>query len=187
MISRLVYSLLIAAFFYGEGTAILAQDWTSPVAVMQESKSLISYRAKVMGDVLALEAVLLPGWHTFSLDNARRAVEKLQGKKPLSQDMPTEITISGGLAVEGAWHQTPPKDFSKPELRWFSWGYDDRATFAVKIRRTGSGPARIAIRGQVCDESACRRVDLSLVLPVPPQGSGAEKPDLIWNSVEPVH
>jgi hypothetical protein len=184
---RLVSVILAASFLYQAGRIVQAQDWSGPVAVMQESKPLISYRARMAGDALALEAVLQSGWHTFSLDNARRAAERLQGKKPLSQDMPTEITVSGGLAIEGAWHQSPPKDFSKPELRWFSWGYDDRAVFAAKVRRTGAGPAQITIRGQVCDASSCRRVDLSLLLPVPQRDSSAEPPDAIWNSVESVH
>ena len=58
------------------------------------------------------------------MDNRIRAEEKLAGKKSLGIDHPTEIKVSGGLEVEGPWHQTNPKDFSRPELRWFSWGFE---------------------------------------------------------------
>jgi DsbC/DsbD-like thiol-disulfide interchange protein len=179
--AKLIFAI---ALYLGAGSVIFPQEWSAPAAVMQGSEPLISYRARLAGESLVLEASLLPGWHTFSIDNARRAADKLQGKKPLSQDIPTEILVSGGLTIDGPWHQSPPKDFSKPELRWFSWGYDERATFAVKTRRTGSAAARIAIRGQVCDASSCRRVDLSLQLPLPPRGSQSAGADTVWNSVE---
>jgi hypothetical protein len=181
--AKLVFAI---AFFLGVGHVIFSQEWSAPAAVMQDSKKLISYRARLAGESLVLEAALLPGWHTFSIDNARRAADKLQGKKPLSQDIPTEILVSGGLTIDGPWHQSPPKDFSKPELRWFSWGYEERATFAVKTRRTGSAAARIVIRGQVCDASSCRRVDLSLQLPLPPGDSPSAGADPVWNSIEAV-
>jgi hypothetical protein len=100
------------------------------------------------------------------MDNTRRATEKLEGRKPLSLDLPTEIGVSHGLEQDGPWFQSPPKDFSKPELRWFSWGFEERALFATKVRRTGAGPARITVQGQVCTESVCRKVDVAILLPV---------------------
>ena len=42
-------------------------------------------------------ATLQPGWHTFAMDNERRAAEKLAGKTSLGIDQPTQIKVSGGL------------------------------------------------------------------------------------------
>jgi hypothetical protein len=186
MIRRLMAFLVFAVSASGLRFPVQCQDWTPQAAVVQDSKPLISYRARLAGNTLALEATLAPGWHTFSLDNAGRVAQKLAGKKPLSQDIPTEIAVSGGLAADGPWHQSSPKDFSRPQLRWYSWGYDEQAEFAVKARRTGAGPARIAVRGQVCDASSCRRVDLHLQVPLPARKKAAEEIDPVWGRVEPV-
>ncbi len=69
-----------------------------------------------------------------------------------------------GLGVAGGWRQSPPKDFSKPELRWFTWGFEESALFVAKVRRTGDGPARIWVRGQVCSETSCQNIDAALSL-----------------------
>src|SRR5206468_2365456 len=92
--------------------------------------------------------------------------EKLAGKKSLGIDHPTEITLSGGLETAGAWQQSVPKDFSKPDLRWFSWGFERQALFAVKVRRSGAPPTRLAIRGQACTETTCKNIDVALSVPV---------------------
>ena len=107
------------------------------------------------------------------MDNKRRAAEKLAGKSSLGIDQPTEIRISGGLAPAGPWHQSPPKDFSKPDLRWFSWGFENEAIFAVKVRRTAGAAAGINIRGQACTDSSCKNIDVELSLPLPPKGDSS--------------
>jgi len=155
-----------------------AGDWTSPVEVTFNQKPCISYRARMDGPYLAVEATLSPGWHTFAMDNARRASEKLSGRKALSQDQPTQISVSGGLAAQGPWFQSPPKDFSRPALRWFSWGFDDRALFLVAVRGTGDGPALVGIAGQVCTEEICKKVDVSISIPVDAAAAGAPAADL---------
>ena len=66
---------------------------------------------------------------------------KLAGKKSLGIDRPTEIVASGGMQTVGPWYQSPPKDFSQPELRWFSWGFERQALFVAKVRRAAAGPA----------------------------------------------
>ena len=158
-------SVLVAVCAFLFAGAGLAGEWSSPVEVTFNQKTCLSYRAKLSGSYLAVEAAIAPGWHTFAMDNARRAAEKLEGKKALSQDMPTQITVSGGLAADGPWFQSPPKDFSRPALRWFSWGFEDRALFMVKARRSGDGLALLAISGQVCTETTCKKVDLSISIP----------------------
>jgi len=154
--------------------AAAADDWTRPVEVTFDQKRCISFRAALIGQYLAVEATIEPGWHTFAMDSTLRAAEKLAGRKSLSQDMPTEIDLTNGLEVSGPWLQSSPRDFSRPELRWFSWGFVDRALFAAQVRRSGEGPGQIALRGQVCTETTCKRIDVAISVPFPPAGS---KPD----------
>jgi hypothetical protein len=158
--------------------ALAAGRWTAPVEVTHEGKRAIAYRAAVEGGYLIVEALLEPGWHTFVMDNERRANEKLAGKQSLGVDQQTEIAVSGGLAAAGGWLQSPPKDFSKPDLRWYSWGFENRALFAVKVRRTGSAPAQLAIRGQACTETVCKNIDVALTVPAGAGGSGSPPVDL---------
>lgn len=145
--------------------AALAQ-WTAAVHVRHELKPCISYRAKVAGGYLLVEAVLDSGWKTFAMDNRKRAGERLAGRKALGIDRETSIDVAGGLAVQGAWLQAEPKDFSRPELRWFTWGYQDKALFAAKVSQTGAVPARLTVRGQACTESVCKNIDIALDVPV---------------------
>ena len=143
----------------------MAADWTAPVEVRHEDELSISYQARLDGDMLLVRATLGPGWHTFAMDNKRRVDEKLAGKPAISNDRPTEIVASGGLQQVGGWYQSPPKDFSHPELRWFSWGFEGQALFAAKVRRAAAGPTKLALRGQACTATVCKNIDLALSLP----------------------
>jgi hypothetical protein len=133
--------------------------------VRHDDNLCLTYQAALEGEYLVVRAAIEPGWHTFSMDNERRAKEKLAGKMSLGIDKQTEITVTGGLAPTGGWYQTPPKDFSKPELRWFSWGFEKAAVFATKVRRTGATPAKIQIRGQACTETTCKNIDVEMTGP----------------------
>jgi DsbC/DsbD-like thiol-disulfide interchange protein len=143
----------------------MASDWTAPVEVRHEDELSIAYQARLDGDMLLVRATLGPGWHTFAMDNKRRVDEKLAGKPAISNDRPTEILASGGLQTVGGWYQSPPKDFSHPELRWFSWGFEGQALFAAKVRRAAGGPTKLALRGQACTASVCKNIDLAITLP----------------------
>ena len=135
----------------------------APRAEVRHDETLcLAYQATLEGGYLVVRAAIEPGWHTFAMDNELRAKEKLAGRQSLGIDRQTDITLSGGLATAGAWYQTQPKDFSKPELRWFSWGFERQAVFAAKVRRTGGAPARIHIRGQACTETTCKNIDVEL-------------------------
>ena len=111
-----------------------AADWSNPVEVRHEDALAVAYTARVDGPYLVVRATVGEGWHTFSLDNEKRVTEKLAGQPALSMDKPTEIAATG-LQVEGGWLQSPPKEFSRPELRMYAFGYDREAIFAAKIRR----------------------------------------------------
>jgi DsbC/DsbD-like thiol-disulfide interchange protein len=162
------FAYLLIAF-----TAALA-EWTKPVEVLHDEHKAMSYRARWSAPYLIVEASLEPGWHTFSMDNNRRAAEKLAGRPSLGNDLPTSIEVSGGLEVDGPWYQRPPKDFSKPDLQWYSFGFEKEALFVAKVRRTtGAGPAKLEIRGQACTEKICKGVDVEIAVPL----SASSKPD----------
>jgi len=146
------------------GVAISAADWSKPVEIIVDDAICATYRARVddAGN-LTIDLALAAGWHTFAMDNQIRANEKLAGKKALGMDRPTSFTVSDGLAVDGPWMQPPLKDFSKPELRIFSWGFEGRALFAAKVKRTGKA-ARIGIRAQACTETICKDINTAMDL-----------------------
>lgn len=151
-----------------------AADWSQPVEIRHDDNLSVSYQARLDGPYLVVRATLGPGWHTFALDNQKRAEEKLAGQPALSVDQPTVIRPAEGLVLDGPWYQTPPKDFSRAQLRWFSWGFDHEATFAAKIRRTGRPTANLAIRGQACTETICKNIDVSLTLSIPKSTTAPE-------------
>lgn len=157
-------------------TSTAAAQWSQPVEIHHDTTKCVTYRARVNGDWLVVNAIHEPGWHTNAMDNEKRAEEKLAGKQALGVDRPTSFKVTQGLEVSGPWYQTDPKDKSKPELRWFTWIFEGNATFAAKVKRTGSGPAQVAIRGQACTESICK--DIQATLSVPTDSSGAGDVDL---------
>lgn len=160
--------------------------WSDAAEVRHDDALCISYQARLDGPYLVVRAVLGPGWHTFAMDNQRRADEKLAGKPPLSIDRATEISSSGGLDVVGPWSQSPPKDFSRPELRWFSWGFEKQALFVARVRRSGEGPARIAIRGQTCRETICKNVNVALSLRLAGINPDSRLAEIDWKNLVPV-
>jgi len=147
-------------------STVEAAEWTQPVEVRHDTKRVLSYQARWDGDVVVVRAQIEPGWHTFVMDNEIRQKEKLAGKPSLGVEKSTEITVADGLSVTGTWLQSQPKDFSKPELRWFTWGFEREAIFAAKARRTGSGPARVEVRGQACFSDVCKNIDVALTVPL---------------------
>ena len=153
--------------------AAAASDWSEAAQVTHDLRPCVTYRAKLDGDFVVVQATLTPGWHTFAMDNKVRAEEKLAGKPSLGIDAPTEIKLGQGLEAIAPWYQTPPKDFSKPELQWFTWIYDSQAVFVSKARHSGSGPAQITIKGQACTDKLCKQVDVALALPLAGAKAGA--------------
>ncbi|MDQ6705441.1 MAG: protein-disulfide reductase DsbD N-terminal domain-containing protein [Acidobacteriota bacterium] len=174
----------VPAFFLCAIT-LLGAEWSDPVEVHYDEKRCVTYRAQWTGGVLEVQATLDPGWHTFAMDNKERQREKLAGKPSLGIEKATEIEVGGGLAATGTWLQSPPKNFSKPELRYYSWGFDNQAVFAVKARPVGSGPARITVRGQACSDAICKNIDIPILLPVT-SAKRASAADLDLKSLIPV-
>ena len=158
---------------------VIAGDWTAPVEIVHDEERCVSYRARLQGELLLVEATHHGPWYTYAMDNKKRAEEKLAGKQSLGIDMPTEIKLSDGLDVAGSWLQTPPQDYSKPDLQWFTWVFKEQALFAAKVRKSGAGPARIAIGGQVCNGSTCKKVDVALLVPLADGGSVVDLKGLV--------
>lgn len=165
--------LMLVALAFLSATPAQAGEWTEPAVVRRDLRPLVTYRAKLDGGYLVVRANHEEGWHTCAMDNKVRAEAKLAGRRSLGIDAPTEIDISGGLELAGGWRQSPPEDFSKPELRWFTWGFEEAALFVAKVRRTGPGPARISVRGQACSETSCQNIDLALSIPLGSWESGS--------------
>lgn len=151
------------------------REWSAPAEIHHDETLCVAYRARLAGDYLVISAAHEPHWHTYSMDNKVRAIEKLAGKQSLGIDKPTEISVSNGLELAGPWMHTPPKDLSQPELRIFAWAYEGKALLVAKVKKTGAGPARIGIRGQACSESTCKNMDLAISLPLNgPAGNGSD-------------
>lgn len=163
---RTIFTVMLALIAATGVETASAGDWTAPVEVLHEHQRCISYRARMDGEFLVVQTTIEPGWHTFVMDNKQRSAEKLAGRQSLGVDGPTEIALTQGLEIAGPWYQSEPKDFSKPELRWYSWGYEGEARFVAKTRRSGPGPVQIAIRGQACTETICKNIDVEISLPV---------------------
>ena len=159
------WTALMAMIAVSAGAA-RTEDWAASIEVRQEENLCLTYQARLDGAFLVVRAAVEPGWHTFAMDNKVRAEEKLAGKQSLGIDRPTAIVLTGGLQVAGPWYQSTPADFSRPELRWFSWGFAQEATFAARVRRSSAAPARIAFRGQACTETVCKNIDVAISLPV---------------------
>ncbi len=155
--------VLSGAMFAGHA---FAGEWTAPVEVRSDDKLCLSYRAAWNGEFLIVETNVEPGWHTFSMDNKHRQREKLAGKTSLGIERETSIHVTRGLDVSGPWLQSPPKDFSKPEIRWYTWGYDRQAVFAVKAKRAGTEPGQLEVKGQACTDTICKNIDATVVLPL---------------------
>ena len=163
--------------------ATRAGDWTEAVEVRHDFKRCVSYRARLAGEFLVVQATHEAGWHTYAMDNKQRADEKLAGRQALAVDSPTEIRLNQGLEVAGPWHQSPPKDLSNPELQLFTWGFDGQTLFAAKVRRLGAGPAQIAIGGQACTETLCKRIDVAIALPLAGAGRGGDPSDIDFKTL----
>lgn len=165
----------LAAFLAALAAAALpahAGEWSEPALVTHQDDIVVQYRARIDGPYLVVKVALEPTWHTFTMDNERRAKERLAGKMSLGIDQQTEIKVSGGLKLAGPWLQPEPKDFSKPDLRWFSYGYDKEALFAAKVE--GAAPAQLNIRGQACTDTTCKNINVNLEVPAATPGGKAE-------------
>lgn len=145
-----------------------AGDWSGPAHVLYRGDFAVTYRARVADGYLIVEAKHAAGWHTYSMDNKRRAQEAT-GKKSPECELPTVIKVGGGLEQAGPWRQSKPKDLSQPEIHWYTWGFEETALFAAPVSSTGDDTAHVTINAQACNASSCQMVQ-NLVVTVPLEG-----------------
>ncbi len=148
-----------------------AAEWSAPAEVRHDDKVVLTYRAAWDGQHLVVRAAIEPGWHTFVMDNKQRQQEKLAGKPSLGIEKSTEIAAQG-FELADSWMQSAPKDFSNPEIQWYTWGYEGEATFAAKAKRAGSGPPTVQVKGQACAAEICKNIDVTLAVPVADKPAG---------------
>ena len=141
----------------------MGQDPTEPATVWLGDELAVSYRARIEGEWLIVEAQHEPGWHTYAQDNLRRAREKSGNENP-ETELGTVITPSSGLVLAGDWRQTPPKDMSQPDIGWYTWGFEGRSYFAARVQDAGKDPS-VWIDGQACTDTVCAMVE-ELKVPV---------------------
>ena len=161
---------------------VAAETWGPAAVVSHDDHPCVTYRARVAGGYLVVEVKLEPGWHTFAMDNDKRAAAKLAGKKALAVDKPTQVQPEG-IEITGPWLQSQPKDFSQPELRLFSWGFEGEALFVAPAKgfvapakASADSAARVRIKGQACTQVVCKNVDV--VADAPVVKVGASSPSL---------
>lgn len=159
--------------------ALDAGEWSKPAEVFHDDKRCVSYRARWNGEYAIVEVSVDPGWHTFAMDNRIRHEEKLKGKPSLGVEKDTTIALSDGLGAEGKWLQTSPQDFSRPELRWFTYGFEGKAYFAVKAGKTGAGPGKVHLKAQACAKEICKNIDVTMEVAMTPDSDGFDASSLI--------
>ena len=147
--------------------SLWAGEWSTAVdATARDGTPLVTCRAKLAGEYLVVEVRAAEGWHVYAMDNEQRAKNALAGKTSLGVEQNTEVVVSGGLEQLGDWFQSEPRDFSQPELRWYSYGFEGASLLASRVRRNGGEAANVAVRAQACDSASCISVEAELELPV---------------------
>ena len=162
-----IFRYILCAILFLQFSDLLVGQWSEAYEVMYRFDVIVTYKAKLDGDVLLIEATHASEWHTYSMDNIERARKK-SGKEDPETELPTRIEISGGLKIPGNWYQTEPIELSQPEILWYTWGFEKVSRFAVRVERIEGKEAKITINGQVCTETLCSTVDdATLTIPLP--------------------
>ena len=134
----------------------------------------VSYAARIEADWLIVDVQHEPGWHTYAMDNVLRAAE-VTGKDKPDTELPTRITPSPEIELESPWRQTAPTELSQPDLRWYTWGFEERSFFAARVLRAGSG-GWVQVDAQACTDQLCAMVD-GLRVPVTRSGERTVVPE----------
>ncbi len=175
--TRIAIGLLLISF-----TA--AAEWSESQDVRMRRDKVMSYRAILVGDSVIVEARHEAGWHTYAMDNVRRAREA-SGKEKPECELPTVIEVSGALTLDGPWYQSEPTDLSNTDIKWYTFGFEGTSYFAAKVKRENEGDATIRIDAQACNASKCSMVDgLEIVLPVTAQEADAQPPIALESLIE---
>ena len=158
-------ALIAAALALVLSTVLSAGNWSAPArAEARDGTVLVTCRSMLAGEFLVVELEPAEGWHVYAMDNEARAKQALAGKMSLGVEQNTEVIVTGGLQPIGGWYQSDPLDFSQPELRWYSYGFDERSLLATKVRRGEEPWAKVTVRAQACDSTSCVAVEAEMGL-----------------------
>lgn len=157
-----MFACVIALFL--ATTTNTAPAWSAAALVRQGSQPVVRFQARIDGGYLFVRATHEQDWHTYAMDNQTRAERALQGKKSLGIEQGITIQAKSGLRLDDQWSQTRPHDLSKPELRWYTYGFDRTAHFACRIAAVTNEPIVVRIQGQACSGESCRNIDVFLEL-----------------------
>lgn len=138
--------------------------WSKAVIVRQGPEQIVRFQARIHGGYLLVRSIHEDGWHTYAMDNELRAAEALRGKMSLGIEQGIEITVTSGLELDGRWLQTEPHDLSRPELRWYTYGFEKTSLFACRVKSLTADPVVLRISGQACSGDTCCQVDVELQL-----------------------
>ena len=114
------------------------------------------------------------GGHRTALTASSRL--EATGRDRPDTELPTRLTPSPEIELAAPWRQTMPADFSQPDIRWYTWGFEGRSFFAARVERADPG-GRVQVDAQACTDRLCAMVD---ALPVPVTRSSVR-------SVDPAH
>lgn len=156
---------------------LLAGDWSAPAQIEHNDQLAMEFRARYDGSHLIVEIRPEPGWHTYAMDNKQRQDAALRGRKSLGSEKPTTVSVSGGLTITGPWRQSPPEDFSKPEIQFYSYGFSKPSLVAAPAKATAK-TAEVTVKGQACTDSVCLPVSVTLTVDLSP-GPPADLSSLI--------
>ena len=156
-------ALLLLALLGAAGPAAAQEpEAPAPQEVWFGDDIAVTYAARLEGGWLVVEARHEPGWHTYAMDNVERAREATGRERP-DTELPTRLTPSPEIELASAWRQTAPTDLSQPDIRWYTWGFEDRSFFAARVERADAG-GWVQVDAQACTDRLCAMVD---ALPVP--------------------
>jgi hypothetical protein len=180
---RWISSLAIVAALCAASGA-WAGAWSEAKPVLYRGDIVATYRAQIAGEWLIVEAKHQPEWHTYAMDNVQRA-QKATGEKSPTTELPTRIAVSGGAETVGAWKQSAPKDLTQLDIKWYTWGFEGTARFAVKLKRVSEEPVVVTVNGQLCNASLCSMVrDLKIEVPATSGDSAGEAAALLEGMVD---
>jgi hypothetical protein len=138
--------------------------WSKAAVVLEDSRPVVRFQARIDGDYLLVRARHEEGWHSYAMDNETRGTKALKGRASLGIEQGVEIKVRGGLVLDNHWRQTRPLDLSKPEIRWYTYGFEQTAIFACRVKTVTSKPIVLHIGGQACSGETCRKIDVVLEL-----------------------
>lgn len=137
-------------------------DWSKEVVARQGVEPVVRFQSRLDGDYLIVRATHEKGWHTYAMDNELLAAEALKGKASLGIEQGIAFKVERGLELDERWLQSKPIDFSKPELRWFTYGFERTSYFACRVTKVTSDQVMLRVRGQACSGETCCQVDVRI-------------------------